>query len=125
MLRVAPNGMAALELIHPELPGLVAKAGVQYQSIRTTTCQEDGAVISDSETPVQPEQAQQAHQPVLISWHALQQVLASLLPVDVVRTSHAFHSFVENDSECSRTFQNLNTCFNSIKNNTTQEPSSI
>jgi hypothetical protein len=95
MLRVAPNGMAALELIHPDLPKLVAKAGVLHQTSRFAKCAEDGAVISDTETPVVPtEQTQDnnsndnndnkqtqnddAHPSVLISWHALQQVFFDL-----------------------------------------------
>ena len=93
MLSLQPNGMAALELIHPDLPRLIREDGAELLTTRSTQVQDDGTITSDTSNV----QANEGNTPrmVLISWHRLQQVLSRLLPEEVIHTSHALRSYTE------------------------------
>ena len=91
MIAIKPIGMQALETIHPDIPARVAQVGYDIQSGVISKVDEDGntedaVTVRDQERKL-----------VGVTWHNMQQALASLLPSGVVRTGHSLLSFTEED----------------------------
>jgi len=93
MLGTHTNGMFALKHIHPELPALVKKVGCARLKTILTEIDANGKITSSSK-----EQEISAETRYLVTWHKMQQTLASLLPTtDAVVTSKSLVSYVEDD----------------------------
>ena len=99
MLSLWSNGMAALESIHPDIPDLVSRAGCELRTRSHTiiNAQANGKVEENTKDTSDDSFEKYGRFPVLITWHNLQQMLASLLPTNLVRTSKSLSSFEEKE----------------------------
>ncbi len=98
ILSIKPMGMRALAEIHPNIPSMVDKLGCERLCSVITNVDKDGNekdIVND--TLGKDDMDKYGAYRVGITWHNMQQILASLLPPDTVETSHALSSFVEDD----------------------------
>jgi 2-polyprenyl-6-methoxyphenol hydroxylase-like FAD-dependent oxidoreductase len=100
MLVVNVNGLRALRSIHPDLPDKILEAGKLMKSVGVTNIDANGNSTSfvRSTIDVEREKKHDGLAPVLIKWSTLQNVLASLLPSDVIVTGKSLADFVENEN---------------------------
>jgi len=98
ILAVKPLGMQALEAIHPDIPARVAEVGCERLCSVLTKVDADGNTEDVVDEHVgREDEAKYGRKRVGITWHNMQQVLASLLPPGVVQTGRGLSSFVEED----------------------------
>jgi 2-polyprenyl-6-methoxyphenol hydroxylase-like FAD-dependent oxidoreductase len=93
MVSLWPNGMNYLRRLHPELPELVTEAGCPFENQIFVKIDQDQVVTTKHNEPKPPEPGT-----VLIRWHALQIVLANLLPKDgdhLLMTGHSLMTYKE------------------------------
>lgn len=99
ILSIQPNGMAALESIHPDLPQLIMERGCERWQFVNTTIKADGIVEETVNDKAGKEaKAQYGRVKVGMTWHRMQQLLASLLPSrDMIETGHSLVSYQEEE----------------------------
>lgn len=115
ILAVQPNGMKALELIHPDLPAKVVAAGCERHQIVSTKINEDGS-IEESVREIGKECMDKfGRRKVGLTWHNMQQVLASFVPAEKIQTSRSLVSFSENDSDIILSFDDCHSSANPIR----------
>lgn len=98
ILAVQPNGLRALEQLHPDLPAMVVKAGCERQQLVMTKLLPDGTVEETVHESGQEALAKYGRRKVGLTWHKMQQLLASLLPSDLVVTSRSLICFEEDEN---------------------------
>lgn len=96
ILAVKPIGMKALQEIHPDIPAKVAKVGCERLCSVFTKVDADGNTEDSVDHHLgRADEAKYGGKRVGITWHNMQQVLASLLPPNVVQTDRGLSSFAE------------------------------
>lgn len=99
ILAVQPNGMKALAQIHPDLPAMVVAAGCERNQIVSTTIKADGSV-KESVREIGKECMEKfGSKKVGLTWHNMQQLLASLVPPEKIQTSRSLISFSESEND--------------------------
>ncbi|KAL7568139.1 hypothetical protein ACA910_019532 [Epithemia clementina (nom. ined.)] len=118
ILCIQPNGMRALEYLHPDLPKLIAQAGCPRQVLvhSQTKLAEDGSIQVEEKVLKQNSDQEDLQKygriKYGITWHKTQQVLASLLrslsldPSMIIRTGHALDHYVEFEDSVVLVFEN-------------------
>jgi salicylate hydroxylase len=109
ILCVQPNGMGALERIHPEIPNLVTKNGCVRKLLVHTSIDANGTVKEETKETDKEDMRKHGRHRVGITWHNMQQLLASLLPTDMVITGRSLSSFVEEPDSVLLYFENGST----------------
>ncbi|CAB9530157.1 Zeaxanthin epoxidase, chloroplastic [Seminavis robusta] len=99
ILALQPNGMRALENIHPDLPDMIVQAGCEREELVITTIQADGSQQDTIKKTGLEIMQKYGRKKVGLTWHKMQQLLASLLPDGVVVTSRSLVSFQDNEHE--------------------------
>jgi len=108
ILAIQPNGMDALESIHPELPMLITNIGCARWKFVNTVIHEDGTIEETTNDKAGEEfKEKYGRVKVGITWHCMQQLLASLLSSqDMVKTGHSLVSFQEQEDSVVLSFEN-------------------
>jgi len=104
MLSLFPNGMTSLGKIHTDLPRLVTNAGCPFETKILVTIDKDGGITERIDQPSKPEPGT-----ILIRWHALQMVLAGLVPDGILTTGHSLGTFKETSDYVLLRFDNGKT----------------
>ena len=98
ILAIKPIGMQALRDIHPDIPKGVAEVGCErLRSVLTKVDSEGNVTNTTNEHLGKDDMAKYGSKRVGITWHNMQQVLASLLPPGAVKTGRSLVRFVEED----------------------------
>jgi salicylate hydroxylase len=113
ILCLQPNGMAALDAIHPNIMKKARETGCERHHLRITTIDADG-VTTDTKTKTgEAFLSKYGRQKVGISWHNMQRILASLLPNTnnkhghaIIKTNHSLQSFREEEDSVLLYFEN-------------------
>lgn len=109
ILAVQPNGMSALEKIHPDLPRLIVEAGCERKQLAFTKLEADGTVEETLRESGQESLEKYGRLKVGLTWHKMQQILASLLPPEVVITSRSLVSFEEDQDGVMLHFEDIHS----------------
>lgn len=106
ILAVKPIGMQALDDIHPDIPNRVAEVGCERLRMMRTDVDAKGNVkdVINENLGVEDE-AKYGRKRVGITWHNMQQVLASLLPPGMIKTGRSLLSFEEEDDSVTLRFE--------------------
>ncbi|HEY9701116.1 MAG TPA: FAD-dependent monooxygenase, partial [Allocoleopsis sp.] len=103
-LGLLPNGLNSLEAIKPGLVEMLMKAGSEVKT--TLFRNHTGEIIRRGTTKYKETYGQ----PLLsMWWWRLQQVLASLLPAEVINLNHTCVGFEENEQSVKTYFENGKT----------------
>lgn len=109
ILSISPNGLTALENLHPQLPEKVEAMGCFRRALRKIDIREDG-VTEDKTIENYGEDIRDKYgrYKVAITWHNLQHVLANILdnPNEIIRTNHSLVSFTEEKDAVVLHFEN-------------------
>jgi hypothetical protein len=96
ILCLQPNGMAALDAIHPNIMKKAREAGCERHYLRSTIIDADGLTTDTKTNTGEAFLSKYGRQKVGISWHNMQRILASLLPNtnnnhghDIIKTNHS------------------------------------
>lgn len=107
ILAIQPNGMAALENIHPEIPSLITRVGCERRQLIDTRINANGTIKETVNDKAGEEcESKYGRVKVGITWHRMQQLLASLLPKDMVETGHLLLSYQEQEDSVVLSFEN-------------------
>lgn len=113
ILAIQPNGLAALEYIHPDLRRLIQETGCDRLVHVRTTIDEHGSVTEKTTATGQDYMDKYGRLKIGTTWHNMQQLLASLLPAaaggeneKVVVTGRSLQSFHEEEDSVMLHFQN-------------------
>jgi salicylate hydroxylase len=106
ILAIQPNGMTALESIHPDLPSMIVDTGCERKQLIITTIHANGT-IEDNVRETEEDRKKYGRLKVGLTWHKMQQILASLLARDVVVPSRSLVSFEESDDDILLNFEDI------------------
>ena len=106
ILCLQPNGQAALEEIHPDILGLVKEIGCIRKQLVITTIDSDGKISEEVHETEKSCVSKYGRPKIGVTWHNMQQVLASLLPPGLVVTNRSLKSFVEENNSVLLYFEN-------------------
>jgi salicylate hydroxylase len=109
ILAIQPNGMKALESIHPDLPAMIVDAGCQRKQLIITTIHANGTIDEYVRDTGEEDKKKYGRLKVGLTWHKMQQILASLLPPDIVVPSRSLVSFEESDDDILLHFEDIHT----------------
>ena len=120
ILGLHSNGIRALELIHQDIVPLLRQRGCERKTLLLTTV--ENGIVSKEEKHVDTDtDSRPGGLSVGITWHKMQQLLASLLPrndgsadhsdaqlpnSNIVKTGHSLASFVEDPDGVTLYFEN-------------------
>jgi salicylate hydroxylase len=106
ILGIQPNGMSSLENISPEILPLIAEKGCERLTRLITTITEDGSIDNKTQDTGRESLEKYGRHRYGITWHNMQQVLASLLPPEKVVTNHSLTFLTEREDGVELHFEN-------------------
>jgi salicylate hydroxylase len=106
ILAIQPNGMRALQSIHPDLPSMIVDAGCERKQLIITTIHANGT-IEDQVHETGEADMKYGRLKIGLTWHKMQQILASLLAPDIVVPSRSLVSFEETDEDILLNFEDI------------------
>jgi salicylate hydroxylase len=113
MFALRPNGMTALDAIHPNLMEKVRETGSEMSNIWKTVIDAEGVATDTKMNAGDASVSKYGRQSVGIAWHNMQRILASLLPNNnnndehaIIKTNHSLQSFHEEEDSVLLNFDN-------------------
>jgi salicylate hydroxylase len=105
VLGVFGNGMRALDHIHPDIPGMIAESGCEQLKRRIVHVETDGSISKNEESEFEKDEftGKCMH---LMTWHNMQQLLASLVPTEIIVTGHSLTQYHEEQDSVVLHFEN-------------------
>ncbi|KAL3907568.1 MAG: hypothetical protein SGARI_003475, partial [Bacillariaceae sp.] len=108
ILAIQPNGMKALETIHPDLPDMIVEAGCERKQLVVTTIHVNGTIEENTRETGEEVLKKFGRLKVGLTWHKMQQLLASLLPSsEIVAPSRSLVSFEETEEDVILHFEDM------------------